>query len=96
MTIFFNGSEKPIKITDVLLDATEEYFAKGTIPSQTCDIHVSVNICKDSGLPASGNCPKSKIEKKVYLIRQNHNKGRTDDTPYLLPSNFANRICNKH
>lgn len=27
MTIFFNGSEKPIKITDVLLDATEEYFA---------------------------------------------------------------------
>lgn len=75
---------------------TEEYFAKGTIPSQTCDIHIAINICKDSGLPASGNCPKSKIEKKVYLIRQNHNKGRTDDTPYLLPSNFANRICNKH
>ncbi len=34
-----------------------EYFAQGTVPSETCDIHYSGIICEYSGLCACENCP---------------------------------------
>lgn len=34
-----------------------EYFAKGTVPTETCDVHYQGMICEYSGLPAAEFCP---------------------------------------
>ena len=34
-----------------------DYFAKGTTPSKSCDIHKQITICLDSLLPATEFCP---------------------------------------
>ncbi len=67
-----------------------EYFAKGTAPTEKCDVHVKVTICKDSGQIANEFCPKSSLEERVYLIKEE--KSPTTDTPYILPS----ATCTKH
>lgn len=67
-----------------------EYFAKGTVPTEKCDIHVKVTICKDSGLIANEYCPESSLEEKVFLIKDE--KYPTKDTPYLYPD----KTCTKH
>ncbi len=61
-----------------------EYFAKGTVPTEKCDIHVKVTICKDSKQIANEYCPESSLEEAVYLIKEE--KSTTKDTPYILPS----------
>lgn len=42
-----------------LCDATlkTEYFAEGTVPTETCDVHYQGLICPYDGLPASDACP---------------------------------------
>ena len=34
-----------------------EYFAKGTVPTETCDVHYQGVVCEYSGLPATEFCP---------------------------------------
>lgn len=34
-----------------------EYFAKGTVPTETCDVHYQGMVCEYSGLPATEFCP---------------------------------------
>lgn len=34
-----------------------EYFAEGTVPTESCDIHYEGDICAYDGLPASPDCP---------------------------------------
>ncbi len=48
----------------------EEYFAKGTVPTQKCDCHVRVRICTESGHLASPECPTSSIVEKVLLAKE--------------------------
>ncbi|WP_281352923.1 penicillin-binding transpeptidase domain-containing protein [Anaerocolumna sedimenticola] len=67
-----------------------EYFARGTVPTEKCDIHVKVTICKDSKQLAGEYCPESSLEEKVYLIKEE--KSPTKDTPYILPT----KTCTKH
>lgn len=42
-----------------LCDATlsTEYFADGTVPTESCDVHYQGSICQYSGLPATEFCP---------------------------------------
>lgn len=42
-----------------LCDATlkSEYFAEGTVPSESCDVHYQGEICEYDSLPASADCP---------------------------------------
>ena len=42
-----------------LCDATltTEYFAEGTVPTETCDVHYEGNICAYNNCPATENCP---------------------------------------
>ena len=61
-----------------------EYFAKGTVPTEKCDIHKSVKICKESGLLATEFCPEDDIEEKVFLDKTETSP--TLDTPYLIPT----------
>ncbi len=34
-----------------------EYFAEGTIPTETCDVHYQGAVCQYSGVPACDTCP---------------------------------------
>ncbi len=43
-----------------------EYFAEGTVPDESCDVHYKGMVCAYSGLPASANCP-FKIEGTLEL-----------------------------
>ena len=36
---------------------TTEYFAEGTVPTESCDVHYQGPICQYSNLPASDACP---------------------------------------
>ncbi|MDF2951907.1 MAG: glycosyl transferase family 51 [Anaerocolumna sp.] len=67
-----------------------EYFAKGTVPTEKCDIHVKVSVCEDSGLIANQYCPPSTVTEKVFLIKDETEK--TYDTPNILPKD----TCDVH
>lgn len=67
-----------------------EYFAKGSVPTEKCDVHVKITICEESGLVASEHCPESDLIEKVYLTKEENSQ--TADSPYILPS----AICNIH
>lgn len=68
-----------------------EYFAKGTIPTEKCDVHVKVKVCKESGLLANEFCPEDEVEEIVYLNKEEETT-TTDDTKYILPT----KECNIH
>jgi penicillin-binding protein 1A len=67
-----------------------EYFAKGTVPTEKCDIHVKASICKDSGKIATEFCPPSSTKEQVYLIKEETHA--TQDTPNILPT----ETCDVH
>jgi penicillin-binding protein 1A len=60
-----------------------EYFAKGTEPTEKCDVHVKASICTESNALATDNCPPGSVVEKVFLIKNEEHK--TDDTPFILP-----------
>lgn len=60
-----------------------EYFAKGTEPTEKCDIHVKASICTKSNALATEYCPAGSKKEAVYLDKTE--TGVTDDTPYILP-----------
>lgn len=73
-----------------------EYFEKGTVPKQTCDTHIAVEICKKTDKLANQNCPKDQRIKKVYIVRKKGNHGKTADTKYLLPKKYMSSFCQMH
>lgn len=72
-----------------------EYFAKGTQPTEACNVHVKVQVCTASGQTPSTMCPAGDIGYRVFLIKSNE-RATTADTPYILPSNFETNLCNMH
>lgn len=73
-----------------------EYFEKGTQPTEKCNIHTKITVCKLSGLPAGQYCPETEKEEKVYLIKEEKYSVETWDTPYILPEDFQEKVCDKH
>jgi len=61
-----------------------EYFAKGTEPTEYCDVHVKASICTKSKALAHEHCPDHLVKEGVYLNKTE--TGVTSDTPYVLPS----------
>lgn len=72
-----------------------EYFANGTVPTDTCNVHVKLPVCKISGQSPSPHCPESDIESKVFLIKSGE-VAKTADTPYIVPSDFETSLCKIH
>lgn len=72
-----------------------EYFAKGTVPTETCDVHVKFPVCITSGQTPSSNCPSEDIVNKVFIVKSKE-EARTADTPYILPINFETTLCAVH
>ena len=72
----------------------KEYFAEGTVPTESCSCHVKCNICTASNRLAGEHCPIDKIITKVYLVKQE--KTATDDKPLILPTNLNGKQCALH
>jgi penicillin-binding protein 1A len=70
-----------------------EFFTTDTVPTETCDHHVKLDICKESGLPAGEFCPKSDIEQKVFITGGSRD---TDDGKYLISSADTKKTCDVH
>ena len=46
-----------------------EYFVPGTQPTETCDVHVKVEVCTASNMLKSPFCPGNLIEERVFIKR---------------------------
>ncbi len=66
-------------------DATyTEYFARGTVPTEACDIHTAVSVCSDSGQLPTAYCP-SRYTRIVLTLPEGENTSGTDDSQYAMP-----------
>lgn len=81
-----------------------EYFAKGTVPLEKCDVHLKASICSDSGKLAGAGCPEDHVTEKVLLVKSepelfdwegNVIEYTTSDTPNLLPTG-PDALCAIH
>lgn len=82
-----NDPEKNMVVT--------EYFAVGTVPTETCTCHEELKFCTQSGLLATDKCPNT--TSKVFRIRFQGKEGTTWDTPYVYPEPEDSRhYCNIH
>ena len=68
-----------------------EYFAKGTEPTENCNVHVALDICASSGKIASEYCPE--VNHTIYIVGGSEGN---DDTPYLATEEFLAEICPDH
>lgn len=67
-----------------------EYFAKGTEPTETCDIHIMAKICQFTGLLATENCywPVDQVRVILPVLQEGAPDSPTADTAYgvsMLP-----------
>ena len=72
-----------------------EYFAKGTVPTETCDVHAKVLICKESGYFAGPYCPEDQVQEVVYLMKDSETSV-TWDTENLYPTGEKATTCPIH
>ncbi len=67
-----------------------EFFAKSSLPTETCDRHIALNVCTLTGLLVAEKCPADCVSKRVYLICL----PGTQDTPYSIDiANLNNLYC---
>jgi len=81
------------------------YFAAGTVPSESCDVHVEATICSVSGLFATEYCPEEDLIQKVFIVRPEPlvpeswdpaHPPRIEDYQYELPTSMIGEYCNVH
>lgn len=65
-----------------------EYFVKGTVPTEHCDVHVKAKVCAESGKLPGDNCKN--VEERVFITRENSDKDdgwkKAADAKYMLPT----------
>ena len=60
-----------------------EYFAKGTVPTEICNNHVSATVCAESGMLPTEFCPEKRTG--VFMSIPAGETGQTDDSVFSLP-----------
>ncbi|WP_143321695.1 transglycosylase domain-containing protein [Clostridium sp. HBUAS56010] len=60
-----------------------EYFAKGTVPTDVCNIHVRATVCAVSHKLPTPYCPERTTA--VFLVLPPGEEGETDDSKYAMP-----------
>ena len=70
-----------------------EYFAEGTVPSASCDVHTTCRVCADSKLLPNEYCPK--VIDMVCRVRPmdvtgSEPKGTTEDSKVAPPTSTCN------
>ena len=71
-----------------------EYFAKGTAPKDTCDIHVAVKLCSASKHVAGKYCPNT--YRRVYRRQKKGASKKTADAAYFLTFDPKTYVCTTH
>lgn len=66
-----------------------EWVAKDNMPTEICDMHVIMNICQDSGQPASPYCPYSSVVAKSVVLVSSTSKYAAID-PIILQKYMTN------
>ena len=85
--------------------ARYEYFAPGTVPTETCDVHQEVFIDKVSGLFATEYCPEDQVERRIMIKRVDPLNvselspgvlNSIADYKYEMPYSMIGEYCNLH
>lgn len=71
----------------------KEYFAADTVPDETCDHHIVLTICKESGALAGEYCPKDQVEKRVFIVGAEHGSA---DYAYCASKEQREKNCTIH
>lgn len=71
-----------------------EYFAEGTAPTESCDAHIKLTVCSETGQLESSYCPTTIGQ--VFRVRPEGSEGTTADTPFTVPEGFLDIICTLH
>lgn len=64
-----------------------EYFAKGTVPTEVCNNHVTVRVCSQSRWLPTAYCPSS--VSRVFMSIPSGEEGGTDDSRYAVPGGYC-------
>lgn len=78
-----------------------EYFEDGTVPTEVCDVHIQVTMCRDSGKIATDNCPPESRYKAVYIKKdlsliQNIDQYIVTDLNYVITPDKLKDECDIH
>jgi penicillin-binding protein 1A len=71
----------------------KEYFSEESKPTDTCDRHISLAICTESGAVAGEYCPEELIETHTYIVGAENGSG---DASYSVTEDFINTVCDIH
>ncbi len=69
-----------------------EYFKRGTEPTEECDVHYSVRVCKSSGMKPGPYCPSIGYRTCIHLPEETTSS--TDDSGHT--GGRAYRTCTEH
>lgn len=70
-----------------------EIFNKANVPSDSCDVHISANVCAETGLLATEYCPvgsRSVIKRTPPYDPAAHGGVYPSDYDYTMPSSYCN------
>lgn len=77
---------------------TTEYFSEDNQPTETCDAHIKLKICNDTGLIASPECTNTSerifVKKSSSGTLGGSDSYSVDDSQYTITDDFLNKICN--
>ena len=68
-----------------------EYFALGTTPTNTCNHHIKLDVCSQTGQLATAECPTT--VSKVFIYGADAN---TQDAAYIASLEFLGTTCLQH
>ena len=79
----------------------KEYFEDGTVPTEVCDVHIQVTMCKDSNKIATDSCPPESRFKAVYIKKDlslipNIDQYIVTDLGYVITPDKLNDECDIH
>lgn len=70
-----------------------EYFAKDTVPKQTCDLHQTITLCDESHYKATKNCPHTTT---YHYSVDEHGAITLDNADFTPPDAFMDTLCPVH
>ena len=80
-----------------------EYFSTDNVPKDTCDVHVRVTLCNESGLVAASGCPST--TSRILTVKDSATTTlggdgavnyTTADAQYSISRDQLTKICNLH
>lgn len=71
-----------------------EYFAKGTEPTKTCDVHQTITLCDDTHYLATEYCPN--VTTYHFSVDEQGNIILKDENKDQFPDNFNETTCPTH